>query len=92
MEKNLDSGSGKKISYHISESLVPVTLKFIVAYPDPGTFRPWILDEKDPDPQDCYVDIGPCYYYAKTSIGIATYTLLYFIPTLYRSHFSEVEE
>ncbi len=81
-----------KISFHISGSLVTLNglniLKFFVAVPEPGSFRPWILDEKDPDPQDCYVDIGPCYYYAKTSTENATYTVpctLYLLYIVLRS-------
>jgi hypothetical protein len=89
--KNRDSGfrirDENLVSYlwNLSNPLWVNLLKFFAAVPEPGTFRPWILDEKDPDPQDCYVDIGPCYYYAKTSTGNATYTVLYFIPTVYRS-------
>jgi hypothetical protein len=70
METNLDSGSGMKMSFHISGSLVSLYGLNILKYPDP---------------QVCHVDIGPCYYYAKNSTGNATYTVLYFIPTVYRS-------
>jgi hypothetical protein len=46
MEKNSDPGSRMNIPDNISESLETIfwVNKYFYAYPDPGSFRPWIQD------------------------------------------------